>query len=167
MTGRKLLPLLAALAAVWCRGEGAPAWIELSNTNGYAWVSTEVDAPIASDRTYKIQILPGEMKGAWLLQRPVAVMAHNVTNLVQVTRPARLYAAVLYKYIGTEKFTDAHFTELEQQGWTFVEDEYKTTTFQSEHWDWQVLRKDIEPGPVTFRSHSAMVVLHVREKPSS
>lgn len=167
MPGPKLLLVLAALCAAWCRGEGAPAWIELSNTNGYALVSTAVDAAIASDRPYRIQILPGEMNGTWMLQRPVAVMAHNVTNLVQVTRPARLYAAVLYKYIGAEKFTDAHFTELEQQGWTFVEDEFKTTTFQSEHWDWQVLRKDVGPGPVTFRTHSAMVVLHLKEKPSS
>jgi hypothetical protein len=166
----RLVAAVIALATTISRAaesetpQPSPAWLKLAPTNGFALAQARVNEPISTDRPYKILVLPPELKDCWMLQRPILLLRHNVTNQLEVAQASRVFAAVLYSYVGKEDFTDHHFAELEEQGWKYVENEFKTTTFQSEHWDWQVLSKDVEAGPVTFRTHNAMTVIFVKPK---
>jgi hypothetical protein len=118
--------------------------------------------PVASDRGYTIRILPDEMQGAELLQRPILTAHLDPAENVTLTKPAMVYAAVMYKHNARTRYDDQAFAQLEKAGWTYVEDDFQTTTFQSEIWYFQVMRSRRPAGPLQFPTQGAIVFFLAR-----
>ena len=120
------------------------------------FIPAELGAKIAVDRTYTILLLPEAMRGTWLLQGPVLQALQPLPAEAEIPRPCRVHVAIQYKHMAITAYTDRHFDECVANGWELLEDEFKTTTFQSEPWGWQVVWKDVGPGPLPFKNHGAL-----------
>lgn len=156
------LLLLALLFTLAARADSP-----LVCTNGWSSVEARPGALLAPDRKYEIVLLPAELRGAWLLQRDWPSTTRDLNGEAVLASPSLVYAVIMWRHNARTEFPDTSFTRLEAEGWEYVEDDFTTTTFNSEHWGFQVMRARRPAGPLRFKAEGAYVFFLAKPEPAA
>jgi len=128
----------------------------LSVTGAYESATVAAGERISSNRNYQIVKVSSPLTGAILVRRRQEQIGNGLAGEVVVSKRCNMFVAVMTVYSGSPMYRSSVLDRqqmsnlLDGTGWRILDDEFSTTTTGSEHWEWTVIGKEIEPGPVTF-----------------
>jgi hypothetical protein len=173
MTAPRFAAIVFLLATA-ARGADAPAATPApatpaapAATNAVPRVEAKAGERILSDRPYVITLLPPALAGTTLVQRPLLKAMGDPAGTIALDAPGRVHAAVLWKQGYKTVYSDEAFEKLAADGWSFLEEEMRTTTFEAEYWGWQIMHRDFPAGTFSFPARGAVTVYFLPGSPDA